>query len=166
MSAVIDKDVAAVTLADAQALIWAEAEMLDGLDYKAWLQLWTADGLYIVPADREVTDHAAALNILYDDAGMREARVKRLRSGFSMSAAPPARTVRTISRFVVKGESAGHIEVRAAQIWVEYKYGRSRLLAADVDYRLEATAEGLKIARKVVTLINADDPLHGIGYLL
>ena len=31
----------APTLDEAIAFIWAEADMLDRLDYKAWLPLWT-----------------------------------------------------------------------------------------------------------------------------
>lgn len=156
----------AVTLADLTAFIWTEADLLDRLDYKAWLRLWSNEGLYIVPVERGAVDHANTVNVLYDDAEMREMRVKRLLSGFSMSSAPPARTVRTVSRFVEIARSANSVDLRAAQILVEYKYERHRLLAADVDYRIAITSDGLKLARKVVTLINSDDPLHGIGYLL
>ena len=154
------------TLTDLTAFVWQEADMLDRLDYKAWLKLWREDGLYIVPVERGVSDHANAVNVVYDNAEMREMRVKRLLSGFSMSSAPPARTVRTVSRFVETARSADAVDLRAAQVLVEYKYERHRVLAADVDYRIAITPEGFKLARKVVTLINSDDALHGIGYLL
>ena len=101
-----------------------------------------------------------------DDAEMRAARVKRLLSGFSMSSAPPARTVRTVSRFVPLATEDGAIVIRAAQILAEYKYERMRVLAADVEYRIVRQADGLKMDRKVVTLVNCDDFQHGIGYLL
>ena len=153
-------------LADLAAFAWQEADMLDRLDYKAWLKLWRDDGLYVVPVERNAADYADAVNVLYDDGAMREMRVKRLLSGFSMSSAPPARTVRTVSRFVETARSGDCVDIRAAQILVEYKYERHRLLAADVDYRIAMTPDGLKLARKVVTLVNSDDALHGIGYLL
>jgi 3-phenylpropionate/cinnamic acid dioxygenase small subunit len=166
MSAVIET-VQAITLDEAMRLIWLEAELLDRHQYKPWLKLWTAGGLYIIPADVGAVDYAEVLNVAYDDGQMREMRVKRLLSGFSMSSAPPARTVRTLSRFVER-ENAGAdaIELRAAMILVEYKYDRTRVLAADVDYRIVREGDELKIDRKVATLINADDFLHGIGYLL
>ncbi|HZU62506.1 MAG TPA: aromatic-ring-hydroxylating dioxygenase subunit beta [Novosphingobium sp.] len=166
MSAVIEK-APVITLEEAARLIWREAELLDRHQYKPWLKLWTAGGLYIIPADVAAVDYAEVLNIAYDDGPMREMRVKRLLSGFSMSSAPPARTVRTLSRFV-EGEAAGAqaIALRAAMIIVEYKYDRTRVLAADVDYRIVREAGELRIDRKVVTFINADDFLHGIGYLL
>lgn len=155
-----------VTLDEAMTFVWAESELLDRLAYRDWLQLWDDDGLYIIPIDRDDGDLVDALNIVYDGKEMREARVKRLLSGFSMSSAPPARTIRTLSRFVVAEQSTAAIELRCAQLLVEYKYGRTRILAADMVYRLVRGAEGLKLARKVVRLINSDDDQFGIGYLL
>lgn len=157
---------AAPTLQEAIAFIWAEADMLDRLDYRPWLKLWTDEGRYIIPTDYGVEDHDDRLNIVNDDAIMRQARVKRLLSGFSMSSAPPARTVRTVSRFVPIKVEAGAISLRSAMILVEYKYERMRTMAADVVYRIVATEDGLRIDRKIVTLINCTDHQHGIGYLL
>jgi 3-phenylpropionate/cinnamic acid dioxygenase small subunit len=95
----------AITLDEATRFIWAEADMLDRLDYKSWLPLWVEDGRYTIPVEHDADDFENQLNVAHDDAGMRAARVKRLLSGFSMSAAPPARTVRTVSRFVVTGKT-------------------------------------------------------------
>lgn len=153
-------------LQDAITFLWAEADLLDRLDYRPWLNLWTAGGKYIIPVERDVDDYAGVLNIVYDDRAMREARVKRLLSGFSMSSAPPARTVRTVSRFVPLERGPGFLKLRAAQMLVEYKYERTRVLAADVTYRLVQSPAGLRLDEKVVTLINSDDHQFGIGYLL
>lgn len=155
-----------IDLQEAAEFIWLEADLLDSHDYKPWLALWSESGRYVVPIDRDATDYAARLNIVYDDGELREARVKRLRSGFSMSAAPPARTVRTVSRFRrIEATDAG-LTLQAAQHIVEYKFDRTRLLAADVTYRLIRSEGGLKLDLKVIRLINSDDAQHGIGYLL
>lgn len=166
MSAPLDSPAGAVTLDEAIRFIWAETEILDRLAYREWLPLWTTTGLYIVPIDRE-GDPVDALNIVYDGAEMREARVKRLLSGFSMSSAPPARTARTTSRFVLESAATDSARVRCAQILVEYKYGRTRTLAADMTYDLVRASDGaLRIERKVVMLLNSDDHQFGMGYLL
>lgn len=146
--------------------IWAEADILDRLDYKAWLKLWTESGLYIIPIERDLDDYANALNVVYDNKAMREARTRRLLSGFSMSSAPPARTVRTVSRFVPLESGPGVVRMRAAQIIAEYKYDRTRILAADVTYRIVRSTDGLRLDEKIVTLVNSDDHQFGIGYLL
>jgi len=155
-----------IDLGEAMEFAWLEAELLDTHDYAPWLALWTGPGLYVIPIDRDAADPAAVLNIVYDDQAMREARVKRLVSGFSMSSAPAARTVRTVSRFRKVEAAPGVLTLRAAQHLVEYKYERTRMLAADVTYRLVRSGAGLKLDQKVVRLINSDDALHGIGYLL
>lgn len=158
-------DLAAITLEEASAFIWREAELLDRQDYKAWLPLFTPDGLYAIPIEREAEDRAGELNIAYDDAEMRAMRVKRLKSGFSISSAPSARTVRTTSRFVLEEAPDGGVFVRCAQMLVEYKFERTRVIGADVTYHLVRTGEGLRMARKEILLLNSDDPLWGIGYL-
>lgn len=156
-----------IALQDAAEFIWWEAELLDRHDYKSWLASWTEQGRYIIPIERkDGADYLDALNVVYDDAEMRKARVRRLRSGFAMSSAPAARTARTVSRFVRTGETADALELRAAQHLVEYKFERTRILAADVTYHLVRTETGIRLDRKEVLLLNSDDYLWGIGYLL
>ena len=156
----------APSLEEAIPFLWREADMLDRLDYRPWLKLWTDAGRYIIPTRRDPADYDDVLNIANDDAEMRSARVKRLLSGFSMSSAPPARTVRTLSRFVPAEQDGAALTIRAAQVIVEYKYERTRILAADMLYRIVGAEDGLRLDRKVVTLINCEDHQHGIGYLL
>lgn len=156
----------AVGLNEAIQLIWREADLLDSRDYQGWLKLWTRAGRYIVPIARDDVDPEGGLNIAYDDAAMREARVQRLSSGLAMSATPAARTVRTISRFVPTSVRNNVMELRCAQQLVEYKNERTRILAADMTYRVRRLETGLAIDEKVVRLINSDDALFGIGYLL
>jgi 3-phenylpropionate/cinnamic acid dioxygenase small subunit len=156
----------AIDLQEAIAFIWREAELLDARDYDAWLRLWTAEGRYVIPVERDVADYADVLNIAYDDGPMREARVKRLRSGLSISANAAARTVRTISRFVPAREEPGLIELRCAQHVAEQKRDHMRLLAADVTYRLVCIDDALALDLKVVQLIDSDEAQRGVGYLL
>ena len=156
-----------IGLRDAAEFIWREAEMLDDHDYASWLALWAPGSHYVIPIDQDdQADPVDRLNIAYDDAEMREARVRRLRSGFAISSAPSARTARTVSRFVVAGDESMELVVRAVQHIVEYKFGRTRILASEMLYRLVRTDVGIALARKEVRLINSDDPIWGIGYLL
>jgi 3-phenylpropionate/cinnamic acid dioxygenase small subunit len=155
-----------ITLQEAIEFIWLEADLLDSQDYAEWLALWSETGHYIIPIERDTDDFAAQLNVVYDDHVMRRARVQRLTGGLSMSAAPSARTARTVSRFRLLKETQGEFVVRCAQHLVEYKYERTRTLAADVTYHLVRMENKLLIDRKVVRLVNSDQALFGIGYLL
>jgi 3-phenylpropionate/cinnamic acid dioxygenase small subunit len=155
-----------VSLQEAVEFVWREADLLDNRDYSSWLALWTEAGRYVIPIEPESDDLAASLNIAYDDKGMREARVNRLCSGQAMSASPAARTARTVSRFRLLSAGKGAIELRCAQHLVEHRRDRTRLLAAQVTYRLVRGPAGLALDEKIVNLINADEALFGIGYLL
>lgn len=161
----VQSDAATITLFEAAEFIWREGEILDRQDYADWLPLWTDDGLYVIPIERADGDYANALNIAYDDAEMRAARVKRLKSGFSISSAPSARTIRSASRFVMGGVADGAAVVRCAQTIVEYKFERTRTLAADVTFHLVRRNGAIAIARKEVLFVNSDDFVWGIGYL-
>ncbi|KTT34175.1 aromatic-ring-hydroxylating dioxygenase, partial [Pseudomonas oryzihabitans] len=88
-------------LNEVTAFIWQEGDMLDHGDYQAWLDQWTAQGLYIIPIDPKETDPENSLNYAYDDHHMRQLRVQRLISGESISTSPQPRTVRTLSRMRV-----------------------------------------------------------------
>lgn len=148
------------------AFIWAEAEMLDRKDYNNWEELWLDEGHYVVPIDRDTEDFASTLNYVYDDKRMRRMRIVRLTSGNSMSAVDAATTVRTISRFTKKSETADTIEVKSAQVVVAYKRGTNDLFAADVTHRIRFVNGEPRLEQKVVRLINSEDSLNAIGFLL
>jgi 3-phenylpropionate/cinnamic acid dioxygenase small subunit len=164
---VAGESISGITLQEAVEFIWREADMLDRHDYAPWLALWGENSYYVIPIEQdESVDPRDRLNVAYDDAQMREARVRRLRSGFAMSSAPAARTARTVSRFVAVADDAAGLTVRGVQHIVEYKFERTRILAGEVLYRLVRTDAGIALARKEIRLVNSDDPLWGIGYLL
>ena len=161
------KDMAAtdVKLQDIAEFLWMEADLLDRRDYDTWLDLWTEEGFYVIPVDKEGDDFANRLNIAYDDAKMRKMRVERFQAGFSISSAPPADSVRTLSRFVIEGAEGDTVTVRAAQHVIEDKFGRQRMFAANVSWKLKVTEDGFMIRDKVIRLLNSDGVLTSISYL-
>jgi len=158
-------------LADVTAFLWAEAELLDTKAYDDWLALWSADGHYVMPitepgAPLQSADaYAESLNLCFDGAKMRRDRVDRFKAGFSISSAPPAQTVRTVSRIVIKAVEGDVVHLAAAEHVIEDKFGRQRIFAADLAYVLVMTPEGLKIRDKVARLLNSDGMLTSISYL-
>lgn len=155
-----------ITLDEAMQFAWLEADLLDSASYDEWQALWTPTSRYVVPIEPGATDFENTLNYAYDDAEMRAKRAERLVSGQSVSASPVARTVRLLSRFRVLRSDAGGCVLRCAQMVTEYRRGRERTYAADVEFHYVRTAEGLRIERKVIRLINGTDALGGIGYIL
>ena len=153
-------------LAAAEAFISLEADMLDHAEYDDWLDLWTDDGLYIVPIDADATDFANTLNYAHDDSTMRRQRVTRLRSGEAVSTTPPPRVLRSVSRLRLLGEQADLVSVRCAQMLDEFNKGRQVHYAADVSYELKRSADSFRIRRKIVRLVNSEATLQTIAYIL
>lgn len=153
-------------LAQAIEFIWREAELLDRKDYARWSQIWTEDGIYVVPIDAEDDDFAAHLNYAYDDARMRELRIERLTSGYSPSAVDAAKTVRTVSRFSVVELAGDRVEVNSAQVLYAYKRGVATPFIADLNHRIRFVDGQPRLERKVIRLINSLDALNALGFLL
>ncbi len=154
------------TLAQVAEFISLEADLLDQYDYQAWLALWVPEGTYVVPVDPNEHNFEDTLNYAYDNAAMRDMRVRRLTSGESMSASHAARTLRNVSRFRMLGTDAnGDIRLRNAQTLIEYKFDRHRSFAANVEWVLRPDGDTFKIMQKVVRLINGGDSLTGLTFL-
>lgn len=151
-------------LTDVTSFIWSESTMLDLKEYDDWLDLWTEDGLYIMPIG-DTVDFKNAVNLCYDNAKMRRDRIGRFRAGFSISSAPPAETVRTLSRFRIEAIEGDLVTASCAEHLVEDKFGRQRIWAGNVEYRLKTTDDGFKLHQKVVRLLNSDGMLNSFSYL-
>lgn len=151
-------------LAEATAFIWAEGAMLDACAYDDWLALWDPKGFYVMPIE-DSEDFADNINLAYDNDKMRRDRIGRFQAGFSISSAPPAQTVRTLSRFTLDAAEGDEITVSCAEHLVEDKFGRQRMWAANVRYRLVRDGAGFRIREKVIRLLNANGMLNSFSYL-
>jgi 3-phenylpropionate/cinnamic acid dioxygenase small subunit len=150
-------------------LVWREAELLDRREYVAWNGLFTEDGIYVVPIDPETDDFAAKLNMIYDDARMRQMRVARMTEGYAIAAVDAARTVRTVSRFVPESVSHEEVVLRSAQVLIAFKRGRHDIWAADLLHRIRLSDDGPaadRIALKVIRLVDSEDVVPAAGFLL
>lgn len=160
----LNKIDARALLHDVAEFIWAEADLLDRKDYDEWLALWLPEGFYTLPIG-DTEDFDNALNLCHDNAHMRRERIVRFQQGFSISSAPPARTVRTVSRFVIEKAEGDTITVRSAEHVVEDKFGRQRVWAADMLHVLVRQDDSFRIRNKVVRILNSDGMLNSFSYL-
>ncbi|MFC4502175.1 MULTISPECIES: aromatic-ring-hydroxylating dioxygenase subunit beta [Streptomyces] len=153
-------------IAPALELVWREAHLLDRKQYEEWDRLWAPGGLYVIPIEPDSEDFESALNMVYDDDRMRRMRIERLTSGYSISATAAARTVRTLSRFVVQHRDEESVELCSAQVLVGHRREETFVLAADVTHRIRLDGPRPLIQQKVVRLINSTDSVNSSGFLL
>ena len=148
--------------------IWQEADMLDHGELDAWLDLWDESGLYIIPIKSDLCseEYINHLNYAYDNATMRQLRVSRLQNGESISTHPPAKTVRTIGSFRLLEKDGQSVKIRCAQHLREYRKDALKLYSSHIEYQLVLDDGQFRILQKVVKLVNSDNALMGIGYIL
>ena len=148
------------TIAD---LIRLETRCLDQADLDTWVSLFTEDGYYWMPLEREQTDPEQHDSLIYDNRALMEMRRYNLHNPLSPTMQQEVRSVRILSEpeIDMSAGPGGEIIVRASVIAVIY-HRKQDTFAGAVTWRLVRTEEGLKIKSKRVDLINADAPLDSI----
>lgn len=155
------------TMEQAVEFAWLEADLLDRRAYREWLKLWQPDARYVVPSEPDAVDFENQLNYIFDDASMRNRRVDRLLSGRTTSERPPTRTARSLSRFRITSNGSESLELSSSLLIVAMRPHEQNLLAANVTHKLVRDANGeLRIAQKVVRLLDLDSSVPNISFLL
>ncbi len=146
------------------ALISREAMLLDRRRWDEWIDLYTEDAVYWVPAwaneEETTTDPDTQLNLIYlRNRGGLEDRVFRIESRDSYASVPLDRTVHLIGNVLV--ESAGDKTVEATANCIVHVYGKKGAATRGglYDFTFRRVDGGLKIARKKIVFI--DDRLEG-----
>ena len=148
------------TIAD---LIRLETRCLDQADLDTWVSLFTEDGYYWMPLEREQTDPEQHDSLIYDNRALMEMRRYNLHNPLSPTMQQEVRSVRILSEpeIDMSAGPGGEIIVRASVIAVIY-HRKQDTFAGAVIWCLVRTEEGLKIKSKRVDLLNADAPLDSI----
>lgn len=163
-------------LAEATALLYREARLLDERKLEAWLDLFTADGLYAVPmGEHSGVAGVRPLALVHDDANGRESRVYRLLHTRVYDQDPVSRTIHAVGNVEVVGlDEGGDIQVFSTQVIGEVRPGASgqvglntpRVLMARVDHRLRREPDGLRIRSKTVLLLDRSQGLYNLSFLV
>jgi benzoate/toluate 1,2-dioxygenase beta subunit len=158
--------VTAVDRRAVEAFLYKEARLADEHRYDEWAALWTDDAIYWVPANSDDYDPREHLSIIYDDRARLQDRVDRLKSGAAWAQEPKSRMRRLISNIEIEAADAGDITVRSNFVLGELRYGVQTVYFAAQVHRLRPTAGELKLAGKKVMLINNDEPIHNLTFLV
>ena len=145
----------------AQTVLFQEAALLDAQRWHEWLDLFTTDCEYWMPAwkaEHELTaDPRREVSLIYyaSRAGLEE-RVWRVESARAPSAIPLPRTQHNVSNIVAKAADTGRIQVQSN--WVVNQYNLKTKVAAQLFGRYEhelVQRDGQwKIFRKKTILLN------------
>ena len=148
-----------------EQFLYHEARLLDTQQLEAWLNLFTEDGTYWVPLERDQQDPYGTSSIIHDDRTLLELRVRQARHPRAHARQPLARTVHQVGNVMVLAEQDAELRVASTLQLVEFRSERQRLWGALVEHRLRRAGESFRIAHKRVDLVNSEGELDGIAIL-
>jgi len=151
---------------EAEDLLYAEARLLDELRYDEWLNLLTADILYWIPCNGPGSDPAHEISIAYDDSPRLHDRVARLGTGMAHAQSPPSQTRRLISNVQLEEPVDGVVQVVSTFILYELRRSRERVYAGQYQHRLRFEDGRWKIAVKKTVLVNNDEVIDNLTFIV
>ena len=155
-----------------------EADLLDARRLDEWTSLFAEDAVYWLPIDPNQPAPGDGLNIVYDDRPRLLDRVSRLNSGVAFSDEPHSATSHTLSpvrlldgpgareaaggRALLPGEHA----VTARCVIGRSRQGRVDTFHTRIRWVLREAGDSMLIVMKRIDLLNAQDPLPVLTFLL
>lgn len=155
-----------LTRDDAEALLYREALLLDEARYQEWFDSLTADIVYRIPQNGAGGDPAREISIIYDDAARLRDRVGRLATGLAHAQSPPSKTQRLVSNVQIIENTDDTAQLQSALIIYELRRGRERVFAGRCRYQLRREAAIWKIAAKTVILVNNDEVIDNLTFIV
>ena len=106
-----------------------ETRLLDERRFREWMDLFTEDGIYWVPAAPGQESPHDRASLFYDDRQLMKTRVERLEHPLIHVQTPPSQTVHLLANVLLDDvdEAKGECTVSSSVIMVEYRLDRQRI---------------------------------------
>jgi 3-phenylpropionate/cinnamic acid dioxygenase small subunit len=154
------------TLEEVTRFIYREARLQDEHQYDEWESLWTDDGVYWVPANGDGGDPEKVMSIIYDNRSRIALRIRQYHTGKRFSQTPQSRLRRLISNIEVLEDDGQELSVGSNVLIFENHTRGDVLWAARTEYRLRREGGALRMVRKTVNLVNNQDALYSMAFLV
>ncbi len=149
-------------LREIEAFLYREASLLDSPNLDAWLELYTDDGTYWMPATPDQEDPLNHVSLFYDDRVLMEIRKRNFVHPRAASKDYVVRASHIIGNVQVEEERGDTLVVTSSFHCVMNYRDEQTLYAGRYRHELVDTEQGLRIRQKRVDLINCDAPLGSI----
>jgi len=149
-----------------EQFIYHEAQLMDEHRYDEWLALWTEDARYWVPSGRDEINPEREISLIYDDRVRLQVRIARLKSGFAHAQEPKSRMRRVVSNIVIEEAENGEITASSNFLLAELRRGRQDIFAGRTMHRLRPHPGGFKLVSKKVLLVNNDEYIDNLTFLI
>lgn len=152
------------TLRKVEEFLYLEASFLDRPDLDSWIQLYTEDGTYWMPASEDQADPLNHVSLMYDDRVMMEIRRRNFVHPRAASKDYKSRASHLISniRITEMDAQTGDCKVTSNFHCASWYWDQQTLYAGTCVHELVNTPDGYRIRHKRVDLINCDAVLGTI----
>ena len=147
-----------------EQFLFHEARLLDDRRFRDWMNLFTEDGTYWVPAVPEQDSPFDQASLFYDDRDLMQTRIARLEHPRIHVQTPPSRTAHLVGNVVVEqddGEAASIGSLRPSSWWNTATTNSASLPAANPSSA--PRRRNFRIVQKRVDLINCDAAFEAIA---
>ena len=145
---------------EVEQFLYHQAEVLDGRRWDEWLDLFTADGIYWMPADPAQTTGDGMANIFYEDLYLMKVRVGRITHPQAWSQQPGNFLSHVVSNVIVESAAGDDIVARAKFHVSEYRNDELRHFAGSYRHDLLRVNGSLAIRLQRVDLVNVEGPFE------
>jgi 3-phenylpropionate/cinnamic acid dioxygenase small subunit len=146
--------------------LFREARLMDEHRYDEWLSLWTSDGIYWIPCGHDDTDPSRQVSIIYDNRTKLGERVARLQSGTVLAQDPKPQLRRVVSNIEIDPPSAGELTVSSNFVLMQVRGASQYLWCGRSIHRLREQDGEMRIAHKKVLLVNSDQEMPVLQFLI
>jgi ethylbenzene dioxygenase subunit beta len=142
---------------EVEQFLFHEARLLDENEWDAWLKLFTQDGTYWAPLTHEQPDPFEHVSLFWEDALLREVRMRRLKNWRNWSQQPPSRSAHVVGNVMIDGKDEfGNLVVHSTFQMVEWRKEDQRLFAGTYRHILARENDTFLIRHKYVRLVNCE----------
>jgi benzoate/toluate 1,2-dioxygenase beta subunit len=147
-----------------EQFLYLEAAYLDNPDLEAWLNLYTEDGTYWMPAIPGQEDPLNHVSLFYDDRVLMEIRKRNFVHPRAASKDYAVRSSHIIANVQVEeyDKNSGDCVVTSNFHCIMFYRDEQTVYAGRYRHDLAKTEDGYRIRQKRVDLINCDAPLGSI----
>jgi benzoate/toluate 1,2-dioxygenase subunit beta len=149
-----------------ESFLYREARFMDAHAYDEWLALWTDDALYWVPCNEDDFDPERHVSIVYENRTRLEDRITRLKSGAAYAQDPKSRLSRVVSNVEIEDGDDSETIVHSTFNVTALRRGRIDVFAGRAIHKLRPDGDSYKIAYKKVLLINNDQVINNLTFLI
>ena len=155
-----------LTRSEAEDLLYREARLLDDLRHQEWLAMLDENATYWIPCNGEGTDPNREISLVFDDKHRLTDRIGRLQSGLAHAQNPPSKTKRLVSNVQIENATENTATILSGFILYELRRGKERVFAGRYEHRLHLVDGTWKIASKKIVLMNNDEVIDNLTFIV